>query len=150
MGLARVFTRSVTTTVDIDRPPRDVWAVLTGFAAYPQWNPQIREADGVLEPGRRVRFRLHPPRGRPVTIRPRVTVVEPCRELRLLGRLPAVFSGEHWFALEPLDGRRRTRLAQGETYQGLVVPFIRRTIAAAPEGFRAHNAALKRRVEAME
>ena len=140
------FTRTVSTTVDIDRPVTHVWAVLTDFAGYPQWNPQIRRAEGELVAGRRVKLRMHPPSGRPVTIRPRVVLVTPLRELRLRGSLPGIFSGEHWFTLEPTaDGG--TRVAQGETYRGLIVPFIGRTVAAARAGFQAHNAALKQRAE---
>ena len=93
------FTRSVFTTVDIDRPVADVWAVLTDFAHYPDWNPQIRRAEGELVPGLRVTFLMHPPLGRQVTIRPRVLTVDPERELRLCGSLPGIFSGEHWFRL---------------------------------------------------
>jgi hypothetical protein len=141
------FTRTVTTAVDIDRPVADVWVALTNFDGYPQWNPQIRRAEGELVVGRRVKFRLHPPGGRPVTIRPRVVIVAARRELRLRGSLPGIFSGEHWFRLEPTAGGRCTHLTQGETYRGLIVPFIGRVVIAALAGFQAHNAALKQRVE---
>jgi hypothetical protein len=141
------FTRTVTTAVDIDRPATGVWAVLTDFAGYPQWNPQIRRAEGELVAGRRVKLRMHPPTGRPVTIRPRVILVTPRRELRLRGSLPGIFSGEHWFTLEPTAAGRGTHVTQGEIYRGLIVPFIGRTVAAAVAGFQAHNAALKQRAE---
>jgi hypothetical protein len=141
------FTRTVTTEVDIDRPVTHVWAVLTDFDGYPQWNPQIRRAEGELVAGRRVKLRMHPPRGRPVTIRPRIILVTPRRELRLRGSLPGIFSGEHWFTLEPTAGGCCTHLTQGETYRGLIVPFIGRAVTAALAGFQAHNAALKQRVE---
>jgi hypothetical protein len=141
------FTRTVTTAVDIDRPPAQVWAVLTDFDGYPQWNPQIRRAEGELVAGHRVKLRLHPPSGRPVTIRPRVVLVTPRRELRLRGSFPGIFSGEHWFTLEPVAGGRGTHVTQGETYRGLIVPLIGRTVTAARAGFQAHNAALKQRVE---
>jgi hypothetical protein len=141
------FTRTVTTAVDIDRPATQVWAVLTDFTGYPQWNPQIRRAEGELMAGRRVKLRMHPPTGRPVTIRPRVILVNPQRELRLRGSLPGIFSGEHWFTLEPTEGSRGTHVTQGETYRGLIVPFIGRTVAAARAGFEAYNSALKQRVE---
>jgi hypothetical protein len=141
------FTRTVSTAVDIDRPATHVWAVLTDFDGYPQWNPQIRHAEGELAAGRRVKLRMHPPSGRPVTIRPRVILVTFRRELRLRGSLPGIFSGEHWFTLEPTAGGAGTHVTQGETYRGLIVPFIGRTVAAARTGFQAHNAALKQRVE---
>ncbi|HKS99617.1 MAG TPA: SRPBCC domain-containing protein [Rugosimonospora sp.] len=141
------FTRTVTAAVDIDRPASEVWAALTDFDGYPQWNPQIQRAEGDLVVGRRVKFRMHPPSGRPVTIRPRVLTAAPERELRLRGALPGIFSGEHWFTLEPTAGGRCTHVIQGETYRGLIVPLIGRVLAAALAGFQTHNAALKQRVE---
>jgi hypothetical protein len=141
------FTRTVSTTVDIDRPAADVWAVLTDFDGYPQWNPQIRRARGDLVPGRRVTFRIDPPVGRQMTIRPRVRTVDPGRELRLRASLPGVFSGEHWFRLEPVQDGHGTHVIQGENYRGLIVPLLRRVVASSLAGFREHNAALKRRVE---
>lgn len=88
------------------------------------------------------------PKGRrPFTIRPKVLVANPGAELRLLGKLPGIFSGEHVFILCPLDGGTRTRLVQSEIYRGLIVPVIGRTIDAAKRGFDAHNCALKCRVE---
>lgn len=141
------FTRTVSSTVDVDRPAADVWAVLTDFDGYPSWNPQIRRATGELLPGHRVTFHMQPPIGPPVTMRPRVLVVDPGRELRLRGSLPGIFSGEHWFTLEPTGHGHGTHLVQGETYRGLIVPLLRRVVAASLIGFQQHNAALKHRVE---
>jgi len=141
------FTRTVSSAVDIDRPAADVWAVLTDFDGYPEWNPQIPRAKGELAPGRRVTFQTHPPVGPTVTIRPRVLVVDPGRELRLRGSLPGIFSGEHWLILEPIGDGCATHMVQGETYRGLIVPLLRRVVAASLIGFQQHNAALKRRVE---
>jgi hypothetical protein len=67
--------------------------------------------------------------------------------LRLLGRLPVVFSGEHSFALSPLGSDTHTYVVQSEIYRGLVVPFIGKTIAATRIEFDEVNQALKRRVE---
>lgn len=64
-------------------------------------------------------------------------IAQPAAELRLLGRLPIVFSGEHSFALT-----RSTQI----TYRGLVVPFIGKTIAATQIEFNEVNQALKRRL----
>ncbi|GAB3807801.1 SRPBCC family protein [Micromonospora zhanjiangensis] len=140
-------TRAVSTTVDIDRPAAEVWAVLIDFGGYPEWNPQIRRAEGELVPGRRVTFHMHPPIGPPIRIRPRVLIVDPGHELRLRGSLPGVFGGEHWFTLEPIDDGYGTHVTQGETYRGLIVPLLGRVIAASLISFQRHNAALKRRVE---
>lgn len=92
-------------------------------------------------------FRTAPPGRRPFTIWPKVIVARPEAELRLLGRLPVVFSGEHSFVLSPDDSGTRTTVVQGEIYRGLVVPFIGKTIAAAQMEFEQVNQALRRRVE---
>lgn len=90
---------------------------------------------------------MAPPGRRPFTIRPRVIAAQPGAELRLLGRLPIVFSGEHSFALTPIDSDTHTKVVQSETHRGLVVPFIGKTIAATQIEFDEVNQALKHRAE---
>jgi hypothetical protein len=71
----------------IDAPAERVWAVVTDFAAYPEWNPFIRRISGELREGTRLEVRIEPPGGRALTFKPTVRVVEANRELRWLGRL---------------------------------------------------------------
>lgn len=139
--------RTVTTSIDIDADPMAIWAVLVDLDRYPEWNPHIRRASGEMAVGNRLTLRMQPPRGRPVTIRPKVTVAEPGVELRLLGRVPWVFSGEHSFALT--RGASGTHLVQSETYRGPLVVLLAKTIESAQTSFNDHNRALKERVESM-
>jgi hypothetical protein len=142
--------RTIAATIDIDAPPMDVWAVLTDLSRYPEWNPHIREGAGEVTAGSRLTLRMFPPRGRPVTIRPMVLAAEPAADWRLLGGLPGIFgrlifSGEHRFALTAAGGG--TRLVQSETFRGILVAFIRKTLAGAQASFQKQNEALKKRVE---
>jgi hypothetical protein len=138
---------TISAAVKINAAPAAVWAVLCDLDRYHEWHPHIREAAGKIQVGNRVVFRMIPPGRRPFTIRPRVIAAWPGAELRLLGRLPIVFSGEHSFALSPIDSGMHTKVVQSEIYRGLAVPFIGKTIAATQIEFDEVNQALKRRAE---
>ena len=134
--------------VEIDAPPERVWAVVSDFAAYPEWNPFIHRISGELRTGARLEVQIEPPGARATTFKPTVRVVETNHELRWLGRLllPGVIDGEHSLRIEPLDGGR-SRFVQSERFTGLLVGFVRGTLAKTEVGFEQMNAALKARVE---
>lgn len=140
---------SISTTVDIAAPPSVVWGVLTDGASYPDWNPFVRRLEGRLELGARLRVRIEPPGKRGMNFRPTVVALEPERAFAWLGRLGVrgLLDGRHSFTLEPLDGGTATRLVHAESFRGVLVPLVGRTMAAAAEGFEAFNAALRERAE---
>ena len=136
------------TEIDITAPAERVWDVLTDFAAYPRWNPFIRQIDGVLAPRARLRVQIRPPGGRVMTFRPIVLRVEDGRHFSWRGRtfVPGLFDGEHAFDVEPAAGR--VRFVHAEVFRGLLVPLLARTLRTRTrQGFEAMNVALKARVE---
>lgn len=138
------------TEIEIDAAPATVWTVLTDLAAYPEWNPFITSSSGTLATGARLVNRLEPPGGRPLTFEPTITEVDEGRVLEWLGRLglPGVFDGRHRFELVPRGSG--TRLVQSESFSGVLVPLLRRSLdTATAAGFRAMNVALKTRAEAV-
>lgn len=140
--------RHVQSEITIDATPEQVWAVLTDFAAYPDWNPFISRISGSLEVGRKLTVRMQPPGGRGMTFKPTVQAAEPGQHLGWLGRLimPGVFDGAHEFVLTPTaDGR--TDLLQRETFSGILVALLARTVDQTSIGFDQSNQALKSRVE---
>lgn len=148
---ARVRTdvRTIETERVVDAPPEAVWAVLTDFSAYSEWNPFIPRIEGVPREGEQLRVRIEPPESRGATFRPEVQAAEPNRRLAWLGHLfvPHLFDGHHEFRLEPLDGGERTRFVQRETLGGVLVPFLL-DADAVRQGFEAMNGALAERAEA--
>ena len=134
--------------IEIDAPPDRIWAVVTDFGAYPDWNPFIRRISGELREGARLEVRIEPPGARATTFKPTVRSVEANRELRWLGRLllPGVIDGEHSLRIEPLDGGR-SRFVQSERFSGLLVGLVKRTLAKTDVGFEQMNTALKARAE---
>ncbi|WP_410765962.1 SRPBCC family protein [Haloferax sp. DFSO60] len=143
------MAHELSTTIDIDAPPTDVWAVLLDFDHYPDWNPFMRIA-GRANEGATLTVHMQPPGGRESVFTPDVVGCEPNRELRWLGHLftPGIFDGEHRFHLEPLDGGERTRFTHAERFTGLFAGLVLRFIGEQTRaGFIEMNEALKARVE---
>ena len=143
------MTHSIEATVEIGAPIDVVWEVLTDTDAFPEWNPFLVRVDGRFVEGERRAVRFSPPGGRATTMRPRVLVVDPPRELRWRGHLgvPGLFDGEHRFTLEAL-GPDRTRLVQAEQFGGILVPLTKSLLRKTQQGFQAMNDALRTRAEA--
>jgi hypothetical protein len=143
-GADGTFHWSIATTVDIDAPAARVWEVLVDLPAYREWNPFIVEAEGAVAVGSTLALRMALPEREPMTINPRLLVVEPQRELRWKGRLwlPGLFDGEHAFVLTPLENER-TRLDHFENFSGLLLPVARSMVYdATVQSFHALNSAL--------
>jgi hypothetical protein len=139
----------IVTEIEIDASPDAVWAVLTDFASYPEWNP-VLEIDGEPTESERLEVTAGYENTRPMTFRPTVLVANEPTEFRWQGRLfvPGLYDGEHRFVLTALDDGERTRLIHAETFRGALVGFINRRIGDDVEtGFKQMNEALKQRVE---
>ena len=104
---------------------------------------------GRLEPGERLKIRLRLDRGLKLTFKPRVTVVEPGRELRWLATLgrPGVFDVDRAFQIEPRDPG--VRFVMSEECTGWLTPVMFATNLEAQlyRGYDALNQALRERVE---
>jgi hypothetical protein len=140
--------RSFSTAVDIEATPAEVWAVLADLAAYPDWNPFIREAEGVLAADQTLILCTRSLHGRETTLRPKVLVAHPDYEIRWISRLlvPGVLDREHVFDLTD-GGDGTTRVVQALTFRGLLVPFVAHGIDTVVDDFDALNEALRKRVE---
>jgi hypothetical protein len=143
-----VGSRLIKTETIIDAPPERVWAAMTDFASFPSWNPFVREASGRLEPGERLKIRLQLDRMK-MTFRPRVTVVEPDRELRWLATLgrPGLFDVDRAFLIEPYDGGVRFVMSEECTGRLTGLMFATNLEAQLYRGYDAFNRALRERVE---
>ena len=136
--------------VDINATPEQVWAVLTDFAAFPEWNPFLTSITGSLGRGHRLEVRFCPPETRPMTLKPTVTAYEPGRHFAWLGHflVPRIFDGAHEFRVDANE-RGGTSLTQRETFRGILVPFFSATLKHTLEGFEQMNQALKQRAESL-
>jgi len=140
--------RRLEEAIEIDAPPETVWAVLTDFAAYPQWNPFILSIEGLPAVGERLVVNMKPPGGFAMTFKPTVLEADAPRSFRWLGKLgvSGVFDGEHRFEVQPI-GEGRSRFVQSEVFKGILVPVLGMMFSKTAEGFRTMNEALKQRAE---
>ena len=67
--------KELSTEIEFDGTPDEVWEVLTDFAAYPAWNPFLPRIEGELRPGARLSVRFQPVDERGMTIKPTVRAV---------------------------------------------------------------------------
>lgn len=137
------------TEIKIAASANRLWAILTDFARFPDWNPFIRGIRGLPEIGARLVVSIEPPGGRPMQFRPVVVTARPNSEFAWIGRvgIPGLFDGEHSFRIEPLaDGR--VNFVHRETLTGVLVPFIWPLLKGRLRaGFEAMNEALRDRAQ---
>ncbi len=137
-------------SIDIAASPSTVWAVLTNFAAYPEWNPYIRHITGEPQVGKQLQVTLQPTGHSPTQVHPRVVVATPQQELSWVGHvlLPGIFDVRHTLRMTPIDANR-VHFTQEETFEGLLVRFSTRTLKDTEQSFGEMNEALRLRSEAM-
>jgi hypothetical protein len=137
------------TEILIHAAPEKVWAILTDFGAYHEWNPFITELLGEPREGSGLSVTVAPPEGSEQTFRPILLKVDPTHELRWRGTFGFawLFSGEHFFLLEADDNGSKTRLVHGEDFHGVLVKFLGPLLTRVARGFVLMNQSLKRRAE---
>lgn len=129
--------------IEIASEPEAVWDVLTDFAAWPSWNPDVKSMafEGGLAEGAEFRWKAGPG-----TITSTIRRVEPPLLIGWTGKTLGM-SAVHVYRLERRDGG--TLVTTEESFDGPIARLarrpLRRMLAASLEGGLR---ALKTRVEA--
>ena len=79
--------KRIETQVDLPAAPAVGRQQLVDAQAMGSLNPFITSLSGVLAVGERLKVRIAPAGGRPMTFKPRVTVVEPGQRLEWVGTM---------------------------------------------------------------
>lgn len=136
-------------TVEINAPATVVWAVLTDFAHYPQWNPYTVAVSTTLEIGSTIDLTLPDPSGDGTFVnREHVRVVEPPHHLSYDtgSELPGIFAvRDQW--IEAL-GPDRCTYRTTDTISGRWAEKVMETTGEwVKAGFDSVARALKERAE---
>jgi hypothetical protein len=128
-------TQTIETTVDIDATIHKVWYALSHLEQFKSWNSATW-------------FNLKPIVGKKQTMHVKLlglwlavpVKIQHCslnEGLRWQGGIPFIFTGSHYFKLETL-GDEKTRMIQGEDFQGicvpLLLPFLRKALNTLYQG----------------
>ena len=116
--------RSIVSVVDINAPGDRVWQVLTDLNGYRAWNPFLTSASGTIAPGNTLTVAAKIG-NRTITFHPRISAVEPGKNLVWVDRLlsPEFFQDEHEFEVIEID-QSHTRVIQSAHVKGIMVaPF---------------------------
>lgn len=129
--------------IEIAASPEAVWDVLTAFERWPSWNPEVKSMSiqGPVAEGTVFRWKAGPG-----TITSTIRRVEPPRLIAWTGKTLGI-KAIHFYWLESRDGRTFVRTA--ESYEGLVVRLLRRSLqktldTALADGLRHLKAAVER------
>jgi hypothetical protein len=135
----------VSSSTTVQGPKREVWAVLTDFERYDEWNPVVTSAVGEAVEGGDLDLEVVLPGHDPESLDAKVLIVRPERKLRWQDRLllPGLRDWEYEFALEPLEDGR-VLVVQQLRIEGLLAPFA--DTDAAEEALELAAAALAERM----
>lgn len=120
------------TTFPVAASPEAVWAVLTDFERYPEWNPSVPSIKGVVAVGSEVALTLAMP-GRPsAKVKATLTDLVPGTHLRWHGNVAGdwFFAGTREFRIEPQqDGT--SLVTHVEDVSGVFFPVFRVLMGSA-------------------
>ena len=141
--------KELRTEIQIKASPDKIWAVLTDFKKYPEWNPMIKSFEGKLAIGEKVTVRLQQPGSSAMTFKPTITLMIPNKTFRWQGHLliSGLFDGEHIFEIEDKKNGTSTFIHR-ENFKGILIPLFKKMIEVnTKQGFELMNVELKKRCE---
>lgn len=145
------MTKTIKTETIIHAPPQKVWAILTNFSHYAEWNPFIKSIRGSLSVGDKLFVRIEVPGSSAMNFSPIVKKLTPEHLLAWQGKfmIRGLFDGEHRFILENCG--THTKFIHEEVFTGLLVfVFPKSFFEKIQLSFQQMNLALKQRSEASE
>lgn len=135
--------KQVTVTRDIAAPSETVWAILTDPAQLVALETGITSLEGDIGEGSTFRLMAEASGARAFKIR--VSGFEPPRRMEWSSGAKPMFHGVRVFALTPVPGG--TRLEMTETFTGLMLPMIWRSMQDLTPTFERFAAAVAGQAE---
>lgn len=139
--------KTLRSQININASPEKVWAILTNFQEYPQWNDFIVHIEGELKEGSQLQVKIKP-KDQEQHFTPLVVKSHPPQNFEWKGKLPwGAFNGHHCFKIEEI-AQEQVRFIHQEHFSGwLSRPILALIGKQTLLGFERMNLALKQRAE---
>ncbi len=135
---------TITTEIQINATPKEIWNEFIDFNSYPNWNPFIIQIEGIPSEGKQLKATIGGMKFQPIVLES-----IPNKKLMWLGKLlfKGLFDGKHSF--EIIEQSTGCLFIQKEDFSGVLVPlFKKKLMTDTKQGFIEMNKQLKLRVEA--
>ncbi len=138
------FRMDCTVRCDIAAEPGRIWSLLTDATAFPTWCSSVTSLRGPIALGATLELRvpLDPKR----TFKPKVTRLEENRTMEWTDGMAPMFKGVRTFRLTPRSDRV-TEFEMRETFSGIMLPLIKKTLPDFRPSFETYAADLKQAAE---
>lgn len=138
------FRMEYAVSINIQAAPKRVWALLTNAADFPRWNSTVKNIEGRIALGEKIKLQA--------TIAPErlfnLAVSEFVPEQRMVWRdgMAPMFTGVRTFTLTPkADGS--TDFSMAEVYSGIMLPMIAGSLPDFGPTFEQYASDLKREAQ---
>lgn len=117
-------SRHYRNAVAVEAPREAIWALLTQFDRYHEWNPYITQASGTAAVGSTVELTFRVEGGDARTEDAKILILRPQRKLEWRTRVvaPGILEREQIFRVIPLEDGRWA-VVQDVRFEGLFAPF---------------------------
>ena len=133
-------------SVIINVPAEKVWATVTDFSSYPEWNPFVTRMEGELKEGGVFDIVVSLPERDEIKYRSTLVKMEKDKELLFKGKVRFLLSEEHSKLIEQIEDSKCV-FSQRITFKGLLTLFAGKVIKDSQVGLNKMNEELKKRCE---
>jgi hypothetical protein len=139
------------TEVIIEAPLEKVWAQITDFVHYEQWNDFITNVKGRLELGSNLDIEIHPLGKKNQKYKVKIVKLQHQKELSWYGvfGIRGLINGNHALKISGTGSPAQTKLIHQEVFTGLLLPYVWESfiLPRIKPGFYDFNLGLKKFLE---
>lgn len=138
-----LFRMQVGVSIKVQAPPQKIWSLLTNARQFPSWNSTIRSIDGTIALGQTIQLKTTTAER---IFKLKVSRFEPNARMVWQDGAAPMFQGVREFTLTPESGGS-TVFTMTETFSGLMLPMIARSLPDFRPTFERYAADLKAAAE---